>query len=376
MNYLDNAATTSPKPQPVIDAVEYAMKNLSANPGRAGHKLSMAAAEAVFDVRIKAADFFGCKSPEMVVFTSGCTTAVNTVLKGVLKKGDHVVTSSLEHNAVSRPLHSLKDKGIHFSEAVVVPGDDAATLKNFENAMKSSTRLVITTHASNVFGVVVPVADIGRLCRKKGVLFAVDSAQTAGVLPIDVTDMNIDFLCVAAHKGLYAPMGNGILISNTHEIRPLVEGGTGTQSLEQVQPDELPERLESGTINLPGIAGIGAGIDFIRSGGINNIYLHEMQLMHRLYVNLQQIPGVKLYTGTGVNQVPVLSFNINGADSFTVGAYLDERDIAVRPGLHCAPAAHKQFGTLPNGTVRACPSVFSTPEDIDRLSYAIAEYKQ
>jgi len=370
MIYLDNAATTSPKPRSVMQAVSEAMRTHTANPGRSGHSMSLASAELVYDARVKVADFFGCPKPEHVVFTSGCTMSANMVLKGILRPGDHFIISSLEHNAVSRPANTLMKSGVKMSVARIVPGDDAATLNNFKAVIRPNTRLIMTTHASNVFGVIVPIALIGRLCRERGILLGVDAAQTAGILPISCERMGIDFLCVAAHKGLYAPMGCGILICGEHPLAPFIEGGTGTQSLEQEQPAELPERLESGTLNVPGIAGIAAGIDFIKSQGIERIYRHEMELMHRLYTELKRMP-IKLYTGGGVQSVPVLSFNVSGMDSFSAASLLDSKGIAVRSGLQCAPMAHRQFGTLPNGTIRVCPSVFTSPRDIDMLLQAL-----
>ena len=366
MIYLDNAATTAPKPAAVQRAVAMALRDLSANPGRAGHGAAMAGAELLYRTREKAARFFGCTQPEQVVFTPGCTASANMVLKGVLFPGDHLVISSLEHNAVSRPAHTLAAQGVAVTAARVVPGDDVVTLNNFRNAMRHNTRLIMVCHASNAFGVVAPVAALGKLCRERGVLLGVDAAQTAGVLPIDVRAMGIDFLCVAAHKGLYAPMGTGLLISSTHKLRPLIEGGTGTQSIEQHQPPELPERLESGTLNLPGIAGLSAGLDFVMSRGTAHIYAHEMSLLHPLYTALQQM-GATLYVGPGVEIAPVLSFNLGDQHSFDVAARLDEAGIAVRAGLQCAPMAHQQFGTIKHGTVRISPSAFTTNEDIDRL---------
>ena len=370
MTYLDNAATTSPKPRNVVAAVNEAMQKYTANPGRAGHSMSIAAAEMIYNTRVKAAAFFGCPQPELVVFTPGCTMSVNMALKGVLRPGDNFIISSLEHNAVSRPAHTLEQSGASMSTAKIVPGDDRATIENFRAAIRPNTRMIMTTHASNVFGVVVPVEAIGRLCRERNILLGVDAAQTAGILPIHCERMGIDFLCVAAHKGLYAPMGCGMLVCSSHRLIPLIQGGTGTQSLEQEQPEELPERLESGTLNVPGIAGISAGLDFVASRGAAQIYRHEMELMHYLYNELRRLP-VTLYTGSGVNSVPVLSFNIKGMDSFSAASMLDADGIAVRAGLHCAPMAHSQFGTLPDGTIRVCPSAFTTQQDVDRLLWSV-----
>lgn len=369
MIYLDNAATTSPKPPVVREAVAAALRQYSANPGRSGHQMSLSAAEAVYSCRKKAADFFHAPSEERVVFTLNCTQAVNFVLKGVLRAGDHVVTSSLEHNAVMRPLEKLTQQGVTYDVAEVIFEDPEATLRSFMRALKPHTKLVICTHASNVTGAILPVAEIGRLCRERGVLFAVDAAQSAGILPIDMQEMCIDFLCVAAHKGLYAPMGTGLLICGADLPDTLIEGGTGTNSISLLQPDELPERLESGTINTPGVVGLGAGIDFVERKGLARIYAHELRLMTRLYDAMEDMSSIRLYTGRPSHglYVPVLSFNVAGLPSPETAVLLDKAGVAARAGLHCAPAAHKRIGTLDQGTVRFCPSVFTRPEEMDRV---------
>ena len=263
MIYFDNAATTGIKPPSVVAAVKYALENLSANPGRSGHQASAKAAELVYKAREKVALFFGAEGAENVVFTLNCTHSANCILKGVLRRGDHVVVSSMEHNAVVRPLVKT---GVSYSVAKVSLTDDGETLKSFAQSIKPNTRLIFCTGASNVTGKILRIQRIGELCRKRGILFAVDAAQTAGVLPIDMQKQNIDFLCVAPHKGLYAPMGTGILIARKNIINTVLEGGTGTNSLELKQPPDLPERLESGTLNLPGIAGISAGMENSPSG--------------------------------------------------------------------------------------------------------------
>ncbi|MCI8360499.1 MAG: aminotransferase class V-fold PLP-dependent enzyme [Clostridiales bacterium] len=369
MIYLDNAATTSPKPPAVREAVAVALRQYSANPGRSGHQMSLSAAEAVYGCRKKAADFFHAPSEERVVFTLNCTEAVNFVLKGLLHTGDHAVTSSLEHNAVMRPLEKLARQGVAYDVAEVIFEDPEATLRSFIRAVKPNTKLVICTHASNVTGAILPIADIGRFCRERGILFAVDAAQSAGILPIDMQEMCIDFLCVAAHKGLYAPMGTGLLICAADLPDTLIEGGTGTNSISLLQPDELPERLESGTINTPGIVGLRAGIDFVEKKGPARIYAHELRLITRLYDAMEEMSSIRLYTGRPCQGLyaPVLSFNVSGLSSPETAALLDKAGVAARAGLHCAPAAHKRIGTLDQGTVRFCPSVFTRPEEISRV---------
>lgn len=366
MIYFDNAATTGVKPPRVINAVKYALEKLSANPGRSGHEISANAAEAVYRTREKVARFFGAKGPENVVFTMNCTHSANCVLKGVLRRGDHVVVSSMEHNAVARPLVKT---GVSYSVARVSLTDDRETVKSFAESIKPNTKLVFCTAASNVTGKILPIEKIGELCRKKGILFAVDAAQTAGVLPIDMQKQNIDFLCVAPHKGLYAPMGTGILIAEKYIQGTVLEGGTGTNSLELYQPNDLPERLESGTVNLPGIAGISAGIDYVEAFGTDKIYTHELGIIQKLYRGLEKIPNVRLYTPFPEKgkYVPVLSFNVEGIPAMSLADMLSKNGIAVRGGLHCAPFAHQQLGTLEGGTVRVSTGSFNSQAQAEQF---------
>ena len=370
MIYFDNAATTGQKPQRVIKAVNDALLHLSANPGRSGHTVSEKTASRVYAVREKTAEFFGAAGPETVVFTASCTTALNFVIKGVLKNGDHCIISDLEHNAVLRPLYNW---GVKYDIANVSLLDDEITVENFKKLIKPNTKMIICTGASNVIGKILPIRKIGELCREKDILFAVDAAQISGVIPIDLAEMNIDYLCVAAHKGLYAPMGIGILIAQKPIKNTIIEGGTGTNSLEIIQPDYLPERLESGTVNVAGIMGVGAGIDFVKGIGINRIHSKEMQLLMRLNEQLRKNENIIFYTPEFdmENYVPVLSFDIKGLTSGETAAELNRCGIAVRAGLHCAPLAHKKIGTLENGTVRISPSFFSTPKETDYLNQQI-----
>ena len=370
MIYFDNAATTGKKPIGVIKAVDGALRELSANPGRSGHTASLNAADAVYSVREKTAEFFGASGAENVVFTQNCTYSINCVIKGVLRAGEHAVTSTLEHNSVMRPL--IKEK-IPFDTAYVSLTDDRITLKEFEKKIRPDTRLVICTGASNVCGKMLPIAEIGALCKERGVLFAVDAAQIAGVVPINMREMNIDYLCIAPHKGLYAPMGVGILICEKPIENTIIEGGTGTNSIELVQPDSLPERLESGTVNVPEIMGISAGIDYVNQIGINKIYAHEMKLIRYLYKELSKIEKVELYTPEPRDGMyaPVLSFNVYGKTSAEVSEYLNGNGIAVRGGLHCAPFAHRQLRTLERGAVRVSVASFNTVAETTVLINAI-----
>lgn len=369
MIYLDNSATTYPKPQQVSQAVFNAMK-MSANPGRGGHHLSLKASEEIFRARKTAADFFHCPNEENVIFTLNCTTALNTVIKGILKVGDHVVVSSLEHNAVMRPLEKLTEKGISYTIAEVSPCDNDKTVNAFRKAINARTRMIICTHASNVWGIKLPIERIAALAHEYGLLFAVDAAQTAGLVPIDLSSGNIDFLCSAGHKGLYGPMGTGILIISGSAVPDsLIEGGTGSNSISLIQPLELPDRLESGTPNYSGIIGLRAGMHYVSSHTPENIAKHEFTLIRYLYRELSKISKVKLYLPEPTPEyfVPILSFNINGKDSETVSAELNQKGIAVRAGLHCSPLAHKAMGTLETGAVRISPSFSTKMSDMNYL---------
>lgn len=377
MIYLDNAATTYPKPPTVRRAVDEAFAKYYANPGRGGYDASRKSAEAVFSCRSKLGAFFNCPA-DRVVFTHNCTTAMNICLRGLLRPGDHVICSSLEHNAVMRPLFALHETGVEVDVAEAIFGDMEATLHSFRNLIRKNTRLIVCTHASNLLGAVFPIAGIGALCRENGLLFVVDAAQSAGILDIDMQQMQIDYLCVAGHKGLYAPMGTGVLLCRGDCPRPLILGGTGTNSRSMEQPDDLPERLESGTLSLPGILGLSAGVDFVRQKTPDRIYSHELMLMQKAYRGLNGMRSVMLYTPLPEKglSVPVMPFNIAGLSSEETADYLGEKGIAVRAGLHCAPSAHKRIGTLDIGAVRIAPSAFSTPEDINKLLNVVERLNQ
>ena len=377
MIYLDNSATTYPKPPQVREAMQRALREYGANPGRSGYEMSMKTSEAVFACRESAAELFGAAGPECVVFQPSCTQALNLVLKGYLKPGDHVVVSDLEHNAVMRPLTELKNRGVTYTAAKVTPGDSDATMDAFRQAMRENTKLVVCTQASNVFGIRVPVERIAALCHQYGAKICVDCAQSAGIIPIDMGDSGIDFLCCAGHKGLYGPMGTGLLILRDPQdtLGTLVEGGTGTQSRSLIQPDDPPERFESGTLNVPGILALRAGIEFVKRKSPEVIWQEEMGKTALLYDRLSRIPGVKLYTERpGLPwYVPVLSFQVEGMPSEEVGERLAKSGIAVRCGLHCAPLAHEKMGTLETGTVRVSPSVFTRREEMEALASKVGQ---
>lgn len=368
MIYLDNSATTFPKPAAVIQAMNNASRNFSFNPGRGGYRQSLKASEIVYNTRSKVKSFFNAPSEESVIFTYNCTHALNMAVKGVLNRGDHAVISSFEHNAVLRPVQRLADAGfITYSVAEVVPGDDEQTLDNFRKAINSRTRLFVCTHASNVFGIRLPVERLCALAHSYDILFCLDAAQSAGLLDIDVSREKYDFVCCAGHKYLYGPMGTGILIiNNDTALKTLIEGGTGSESADSSMPIYYPDRLEAGTANVAGIAGLGAALDYLSTKGIDNILKRETRLVTGLKNKLQTIEGLKVYEN--YDCVPVFSFSIDDFESERVARYLSEHsDIAVRSGLHCAPLAHRQMGTLDSGTVRVAPGIFTTENDTQIL---------
>ena len=380
MIYLDNSATTYPKPQGVRQAMHRALVEYGANPGRSGYGMCLRTTQAVYECRKLAADFFGAAGPECVLFQPSCTQALNLVLKGALKAGDHVVVSDLEHNAVMRPLTALASRGITYTVAKVVSGDNDATLESFRKALGPKTKLVVCTMASNVFGIRVPVERITALAHQYGVKVCVDAAQGAGLIPIHRGESGIDYLCCAGHKGLYGPMGTGLLVLREPEelLGTLVEGGTGTQSRNLQQPEEVPERYESGTQNVPGILGLGAGIEFVRRRGPERICREELQKLRYLHGRLSKMGKVTLYTPPPEEPwfVPVLSFNLDGVPSERTGEFLAKGGIAVRCGLHCAPLAHEKLGTLETGTVRVSPSVFTRKEDMDALVLRLSHWRE
>ena len=370
MIYFDNAATTYPKPTEVAAAVNGALIKFGANPGRSGHDMSMLTAEKIYETRKKLSEFFGSGGAEYVCFTQNCTHAVNYALKGTLKPGDHVLISAVEHNAVYRPVFALSKNGISHDVVDVDVNDANRTVENFQKKIKKNTRMIAVSFSSNVFGIRNPVFELGKLSKDRNLKFLVDAAQGGGVCPIDMGSMNIDCLAIAGHKGLYGPMGVGALIVNDGAaLDTIIEGGTGSGSRDKNQPLALPDRFESGTVNVSGICGLGAGVDFVNRIGLDNIEKHEIALVCHAFDRLSAMKHVALYfpRPNGGIFTPVLSFNINGRDSSLVAQYLNNANIAVRAGLHCAPLAHKRFGTLDSGTVRISPSVFSTKKEVDIL---------
>jgi len=374
--YFDNAATTYPKPRSVVNAVANATA-FSANPGRSGYAHSLNASRVIFECRQKAADFFKLKNVENCILTPSCTLSLNTVIYGTLKEGDHVVISSFEHNSVLRPVEKLcKDRKITYSVAQVNPYDDDETIDSFRKSINNKTKLIVCTHASNVFGFKLPVKRIAALAKYYGILFCLDAAQSAGSEDIDINDIGADFICVPGHKGLYGPMGTGLLLINTDKIpESLFQGGTGSSFKDELgEPRLLPDKFESGTINYPGFAGLLKGIEFVNSKTTKRIREHAVSIMQYIYDNLSSNKRVELYT-KGINAlrfVPLLSFNIKDTDPEKVCETLDKRfGICVRSGFHCSPLAHKCMQTGDRGTVRICPSAFSNFKDAKALCDAV-----
>jgi cysteine desulfurase family protein len=376
MIYLDNAATSFPKPERVYQALDAFARSTLANPGRAGHKMALAAEHALDDCRHLLNQFFHGKEPERFVFTLNCTDALNMAFKGVLLDGDHVVTTDLEHNSVSRPLRALELAGrIRLTR---IPADGGGTIapEDVRRALTTKTRLIAVTHASNVLGTVQPIAETGRLARENDLLFLVDAAQTAGVLPIDVQQMCIDLLAFPGHKSLFGPTGTGALyVGPRVKVRAWREGGTGGDSASETQPSEYPYFLEGGTPNVLGVAGLAAGIRYVIEQGMDRIHGHEVALTERLWERLEALPGYEVFGHRDHwRRVGTLSFRCAALPAAELGGILDQAfDIAVRPGLHCAPYIHRSLHTFPEGTVRVSPGPFNTTDEVDRLADALSE---
>jgi len=374
MIYLDNAATSWPKPECVYEAVNRAMREWGGNPGRSGHKMSLAAGKVLEETRLLLARLFNADNPERIIFTLNATEAINLGLKGILQPGDHLVTGSMEHNSVSRPVEALKEMGITVTKVKTSPLTGINPV-DVENAIQENTRMVVLNHASNVTGTLNPIAEIGDICRRHGVVFLVDAAQTAGIVPIDVQKMNISLLAFPGHKGLFGPQGvGGLYIAEDLCLKPLKQGGTGSESKSLLQPLFSPDRYESGTPNMPGIAGLGAGVRFILEQGIDRIRHKEHLLMTKLLSGLHNISRIIVFgPDTPEKRAAVVSIQIKGMDSLEAAMILDQAfEIAVRAGLHCAPDAHRTLGTLENGTIRISLSYYNSEEEIDILLQAVA----
>ena len=382
MIYLDNAATSFPKPEPVYRGMEDFVRASGANPGRGGHRRAIEAEAMINDTRRLLARLLGCARPERVVFGHNATDGLNMAIKGVLRRGDHAITSVLEHNSVSRPLNQLEKDGVITLTRLPATADHLIDPGETARAFRSNTRLVAMTHASNVTGTIQPVAAIGRVARERDALLLVDAAQSAGVVPIDMEQDAVDLLAFTGHKGLLGPTGTGgLAVGERAEVRPWREGGTGGDSTRPVQPEEFPHRLEGGTPNVFGIAGLREGVRLLLERGVESVLAHERALLGTFVTSLQSRGSLEWYGADrliaergGERRVGLVGINVPGFAPSEVGAILDERfDIAVRPGLHCAPYAHKHLGTYPQGTVRLSAGILTTPEDMRRAAAAVDE---
>ena len=378
MIYLDNAATTFPKPTAVYQNVMDAMKNYGANPGRGSHAMAIKGAKVIYETRELLAQLFNLDDPLRVIFTFNATDGLNLAIKGLLKPGDHVITTSMEHNSVLRPVTELQKKGVEVT--IISCGlDGNVNVIDIENAIKSNTKLIITTHVSNLTGNIFPIEEIGNMCKLHHIPYLLDAAQSAGVLDIDVKKYNIDFLAVPGHKGLLGPQGTGALIINSDiQMDQLKEGGTGSESSSLNQPNFYPDKYESGTLNLPGIAGLNAGLKYIINRGTKSIYSHEKDMLDLFIKEIKKNPKIKIYGPENIcDRCGVVPVNIIGVDSSEVSYLLDTKyNIAVRSGLHCAPLAHKTIGTEKIGAVRFSVGPFTKETEIFAAVKALNEISE
>jgi cysteine desulfurase / selenocysteine lyase len=376
VTYLDNAATSFPKPEGVYRAMDRYARTALANPGRAGHRMAVAAKATLDDARLRLTRFVNGAGPERLAFALNCTDALNMAFKGVLNPGDHVVTTDLEHNSVSRPLVALAEASVITLTRVPADGGGTVDPDAIRAALTPATRMVALTHASNVLGTVQPIADIGRVCRERDVLFLVDAAQTIGVLPIDVRAMHICLLAFPGHKGLFGPTGTGgLYVAPGVRIRAWREGGTGGDSKSPTQPSGFPEFLEGGTANLLGIVGMIAGLDFVEERGVEAIHRHEQELCERLRQGVADNPAiVPVGHADPTRRVGTFSFRCEAMGSEDLAGILDSSfEICVRAGNHCAPYVHRACGSYDDGLVRVSPGPFNTAADIDKLVGALRE---
>lgn len=374
MIYLDNAATTLKKPPEVAEAVKTAILT-AGNAVRGAHSVSISASQIVFETRKKLAKLFSCPRPDHVVFTMNSTEALNIALYGLLSPGDHVISTDLEHNSVLRPLYDLQAHGV-LVDFIAADALGNVQYEDFERLFRENTKLLVCTHASNVTGNVLDIARIGRMAHAHGALLVVDASQTAGCFPLDMQKIGVDVLCFTGHKGLMGPQGTGgLCIRPGVEIRPLLRGGSGVRSYDRDQPQAYPTRLEAGTLNSHGLAGLNAALDFILAQSVEMICAREQLLMRRFYEAVQEIPGVTVYGDhRQVDHAAIVALNIRDYASSEVSDVLfTDYDIATRPGAHCAPRMHEALGTTQQGAVRFSFSFFNTEEEIDTAISAVRE---
>ncbi|MDO4203615.1 MAG: aminotransferase class V-fold PLP-dependent enzyme [Selenomonadaceae bacterium] len=376
MIYFDNAATTMPKPASVTEAVVAAMNSFG-NSGRAAHGQSMDASRTIYEARVRLAGLFNCPRPSNVVFTANSTEALNIAIRGLLKPGDHVISTDLEHNSVLRPLYDLAEQGVAVDFAAA-DRQGRINHDDFSSLLRENTRAIVCTHGSNLTGNLLDIGRIGRFAHEHGLLFIVDASQTAGVFPIDMAAMNISVLCFTGHKSLLGPQGTGgLCIADGVEIRPLKSGGTGVQTYLRHQPPELPTRLEAGTLNSHGIAGLLAAVGYIESVGMENIRAKESALMKRFYDGVKEIPGMKVYGDFDNEKAPIVSLNWQDVPSGELADELaEEYGIASRAGAHCAPRLHEALGTKGQGAVRFSFGYHNTEEEVDRALSALRKICQ
>lgn len=373
MIYFDNAATTFPKPQEVIDATVDFMQHHAANPGRAGHRMSLESSRVIFETRMEIAQLINADNPMTIAFTKNATEALNIGIIGYAKKGDHIISTMMEHNSVSRPVAALEKNGISHTFAAC-DSQGFLDLEAFEASFKENTSLVCVTHASNVIGTVNDLYRIGEICKKRGAALLVDAAQTIGIFDIDVQKMNIAMLCAPGHKGLYGPMGTGfIYVREDIDLMPSMYGGTGSASESLVQPDIMPDKLEAGTVNAVGIAGLLAGVRFVKSIGTERIRKHEHDLLRLCIDELKKIDGITIYGAEDIEKrSAVIGFNIGSIPSTEIAYVLDSAfDIQVRSGLQCGSLAHRSLGTLDQGIIRVSFSYFNSKEEVEEFIESI-----
>ncbi len=371
MIYFDNSASSHPKPQCVVKAVGGWLQRNGANPGRSGHRMSMSAAELVYNTRVTLGGLFGVNKPENVILTPGATYALNTVLLGLFEKGDHVITTDLEHNSVLRPLWHLQSCGVEVTVVPVDFADDEKTIERILKAVRHKTKAIVLTQCSNICGRILPIE---RLAERKpdSVLLIVDGSQGAGSLPIDIVKTGIDYYCAPSHKGLLGPQGGGVLLINNRVPRPLIYGGTGTESMNPEQPVELPEHLESGTLPTPICAGMLAAAQYINDVGQEQLYQHKQKLTMYAYKALSTVPKIELYMAPyATNCLGVIPFNLKEYHSGEVISYLDNKGIYARGGIHCAPIFHRRMGTEKRGMVRISFGCYNNEREIDQLVYLL-----
>ncbi len=378
MIYLDNGATSWPKPEVVYETLGNFLRTAGANPSRGSHVMATRAAAAINDTRTKIARLLGAPDPRRVIFASNATDALNMAIKGILNPGDHAITTVMEHNSVRRPLRALQASGVTTTK-VAANREGFVSVPDVERALQPNTRMIVMTHASNVNGAIQPVAEIAQIARDRGILMLVDAAQTVGSLPFDMEEIGADLLAFPGHKGLMGPTGTGGLILgpriSTEDLATVREGGTGGNSEEDVQPDELPTRYEAGTLNTVGIAALGAALDVVAAEGVATIYDRERQITTQLIDGLAEIPGVRVLSPEDEDRrAAVVSFTVDGWEPSDIGAALDSSfEIACRTGLHCAPEACEALGAFPYGTIRFSPGFYTTADEIDQAVNAVSE---